>query len=622
MKNIKIIYKLLAGNVLQLLFIGLLVTVLFYLSNRLENISSVIVKTTEQSEATKALTLHIKDFIDDKISYEEFKKISSGMNLELDESDQKIFTNTEKIAALKTANLDIENQIMEITDNSILQSNTYIKIMSKKLADSEMRNEVTVLERLVIGGAIVNTSNNFIMQVLFLQMKEDINARDTLISTLAEFNVQTEKDVEALKNTPYAQMAITASEGNQKTLELVNQFIKNQDELIRLDEEIYQITDNLYQEMSKETIDTLNSGFGSIKSLMTKFFIVLLVVSLIIIILNLTLSRLITFVFKNLNIDLAKITEGDLTFTPPLEFLDRKDEIGDLTRSVDKLLKTLKEIIGNIRNGAGSIASASKQISSSSQQLSQGANEQAASVEEVSSTMEEISTNIEQNTVNAKSTEEISKNAQEGIKDVADLASKTLDATKEIADKIEIINDIAFQTNILALNAAVEAARAGEQGKGFAVVASEVRKLAERSKTAAEDIVRLTTDSYALAEKAEERMKKTLPEVDKTSNLVQEISAAGLEQNNGVNQVNTAIQQLNNVTQQNASSSEELATSSEQLASQAESLNDLVAFFRINESEARGVLKERKSVKEIEPEKESIKKQKSKSIKERIKEYF
>lgn len=195
--------------------------------------------------------------------------------------------------------------------------------------------------------------------------------------------------------------------------------------------------------------------------------------------------------------------------------------------------------------------------------------------------MEEISANIEQNTDNASQTEKVSSEANLEIKNVASKSSQAVEANKKIASKITVINDIAFQTNLLALNAAVEAARAGEHGKGFAVVAAEVRKLAENSKKAAEEIVHLATTGLQISEEAGEVMQGIIPKVENTSKLTQEISAASIEQNNGASQVNDAIQQLNNVTQQNAAASEQLATSAEEMSSQAEQLKDMISFFKV-----------------------------------------
>jgi len=280
--------------------------------------------------------------------------------------------------------------------------------------------------------------------------------------------------------------------------------------------------------------------------------------------------------------------EGDLTITLAKEDLEFKDELGDLSRAMSSMGNKLKEIISSVLVGAENVSSASGQTSSASQQLSQGATEQASNVEEVSSSMEEIAANIQQNTDNALQTEKISIGVSQGIQKVGAAAGESLQSVRDIASKIGIINDIAFQTNILALNAAVEAARAGEHGRGFAVVAGEVRKLAERSKFAADEIVSLASKSVKLTEEAAGLMGNLVPEIDKSARLVQEIAAASTEQNNGASQINNAIQQLNNIIQQNAAASEELATSSEELASQAEQLKEMISFFKVEETTTSG----------------------------------
>lgn len=280
-----------------------------------------------------------------------------------------------------------------------------------------------------------------------------------------------------------------------------------------------------------------------------------------------------------------KVANGDLTISVSKLGAD----IGAM-RSINEMVHKLRAVVTNVVNGTNYITEASQQMSSTSQELSQGANEQASSVEEVSSTIEEIAANIAQNTENSQETEKISLEAEKGINAVSESSAKATNANNTIAEKINIINDIAFQTNILALNAAVEAARAGEHGKGFAVVAAEVRKLAERSKIAADEIVTLAAESLKLSEEAGTQMKDTLPNVEKTTRLVQEISAASIEQNNGASQINNAVQQLNTVTQQNAAASEEMATSAEELASQAEQLKETVAYFKVgNIGSSRGV---------------------------------
>jgi len=261
---------------------------------------------------------------------------------------------------------------------------------------------------------------------------------------------------------------------------------------------------------------------------------------------------------------------------------ESKNELGVLITCIRKLNENLRSIISSITESSLYITSASAELSSNAQLLAQGASTQASAVEEISSTLEESASTVTASSENAAHTEKISSTAKEGISKVKLATEDSLHSVRNIAQKISIINDIAFQTNILALNAAVEAARAGESGKGFGVVASEVRKLAERSKIAADEIVGLATNSLRMSEEANSLLEKLLPDIEKTAELVQEIRASGREQEIGITQVNQSVMQLNTITQQNAASSEELASSAEELAAQAELLNESVAFFKVN----------------------------------------
>ena len=269
-----------------------------------------------------------------------------------------------------------------------------------------------------------------------------------------------------------------------------------------------------------------------------------------------------------------KMAVGDLT----IEVRERSPQ-DKLMQALGSMVNKVNEVVTNVQTVSDGVSSGSQELSSSAEQLSQGATEQASSVEEVSSSMEEMTSTIRQNADNAQQTEKIAKKSAEDAKEGGDAVEKTVSAMKEIAGKISIVEEIARQTNLLALNAAIEAARAGEHGKGFAVVAAEVRKLAERSQTAAAQISHLSSSSVEVAERAGQLLSKIVPDIQKTADLVVEISAASSEQNKGVEQINKAIQQLDTVIQQNASASGEASSTSENLANQAQELKDAIEFF-------------------------------------------
>ena len=275
-----------------------------------------------------------------------------------------------------------------------------------------------------------------------------------------------------------------------------------------------------------------------------------------------------------------RISEGDLTVEA--KALSEKDVLGN---ALVRMLENLRRTVLQVSEAAASVASGSEEMSATAQQVSQGASEQASSAEECTSSMEEMGSSVQQNADNAKQTDKIATKAAEDAVKSGEAVAQTVLAMKEIAEKITIIDEISRKTDLLALNAAVEAARAGEHGKGFAVVASEVRKLAERSQTAAAEISRLTIDGVQRADGAGQLLSRLVPDIRKTAELVREIAAASAEQGSGATQVSKAMQQLDQIIQQNASASEEMSTGADELSEQAEALQGAISFFNVGGQE-------------------------------------
>lgn len=316
---------------------------------------------------------------------------------------------------------------------------------------------------------------------------------------------------------------------------------------------------------------------STVKLVGTMILFTVAIIAILLLVINTTLSKLLTAPLRELSKSIKGVTDGYInqSFT-----YKSNDEIGQMTQDMHEMCRKLTEIAQAIKTGADTMATSSDSVKESSKQLSDGTASQASSIQELSATMEEMSSNIEQNTHNAELTSKVSQEAVTKFDEVVKNIDSVLTTNREISNKISIINDVAYQTNILALNAAVEAARAGEYGKGFAVVASEVRKLAENSKRAADAIIEVTQLGLKNSTTANQVMQDALPKIKNTSTLVNEIANASVEQNSGAMQINEVILRLNSVVQANTESATLLSQFADELSVQANNLRNVTEFFK------------------------------------------
>ena len=550
-QNMKLKYKLLLPNIL---FIVLVVVAGFLALSSKKDMHSLQEKSKERAilhtclnESTEAM----ESWLAGQSSIEKVKEAHQKLVSQIEKTDanigiNKIWELETQIDTLMKENQAIDKKIYELTTHSMEVSDGYVDMMVKRLADPKEREKVSVIERLVIQGAHVATSQNHVIQVLFEQLKQDINKADALLNHLDNLVKHASEDAEKLKNTPFAQMPVQARDTDKKIAVAVQAYVKNYMEIAQGKKEIFALDQQINDQMAKEAISEREHFFSTVSSML-----------LTIIILVVTIAAF-----------------GSL--------------IGWLTSS--KVAKTLQATVDSLGSGSQQVAEAAGQVSSSSQSMAESSSKQAASTEDISRTLEQISSMTKQSAMNAREARNTSEEAigiaqkgQNAMTRMSEAVQEIKSSSEETAKIVNNINEIAFQTNLLALNAAVEAARAGEAGKGFAVVAAEVRNLAQRSAEAANDTVilieksqRNANNGVEVAVEVEEVLNGINDSIVRLNQFIAEVSAANDEQSQGLEEVNGVIGSMEGTVQNNAATAEESAAASEELSAQAIVLKDIV----------------------------------------------
>jgi methyl-accepting chemotaxis protein len=552
-KKTSIKKKLYGLNIFYLILLGTVVFFYFNYNTLIATLSESQQKTAELATATRMAGFGAKDYLSSRIDFADLEGIFQSLlqrteGDELGDGIKEIWTDLQAIRDFRAANNAIEKEIGELSAHSISQSNGYIEQVSKKLADPELKNEVTQLERLVINGASINTTSTYEVRILFNKLKENISNKKQMLGFLETLLSNVEKDIEALSGTPFEDMAKSAKEANLKVKDLTLSYIENVEKTLGIEVKIFKNLETAMALIHKREITASQTFADRVKG---HFLIIVAVI----------------FITSLAGIGLSLLLANSLS-------------------------RVLARIIGNLTEASEQIASASSQVSASSQSLAEGASEQAASVEETSSSLEEISSMTRQNAENTKETNRIM--AEEAVPNfkligkrmekMKEAIEKTVANSDETAKIVKTIDEIAFQTNLLALNAAVEAARAGEAGAGFAVVADEVRNLAMRAAEAAKNTSELINTSNGQINEAAEynsqvvaALSDNTKSAEKVAKLVSEVAVASEEQAGGIDQISKAMAEIDKATQQNAANAEESASASEEMSAQAREMKYIVS---------------------------------------------
>ncbi len=574
--------RMLSIIITQLVFVIFIFILFLFARGNLIGFVDKQVEYQTRINNTIDLIFNIHEFLRGEMSFSELEKLKRNSSIE-HEVINKIWTSINNVHNVDVENEKIQQEILDLTSKSIENSNSYIFRISQRLADVNKRKNVSIIERLVIGGALTNTNAAYKIREGIYKLEKDLSYKKRFIPFLETLIVNAQEDIKNLKGTVFEQLPVEVFKSNKRIKQLSISLIDNIQQKNTLERTINKGLDNFLSDLNNETFNYTQLIFDKLKTISTLLIFSTISISILIIIL---LSINLVKIYKQIgtapeNIEQIadEIAQGNLQ-----NHINDKDAKG-VYRSIIEMNNRIVKIIKEILYSTGNIALSTNEMKANVQQVSQGASEQAASTEEVSATMEEITANIERSKDMALTTESTVKKTAEGILKSNKTMSENIEAMQKIAEKVKIINDIAFQTNILAINASIEASNAGEAGKGFSVVAREVGVLAENSKQAAIEIEALSESSVQKAQAAGEILEQMLPEIERTVSLITEVVGSSIEQFSGAKQINSSIQQLNDITQVNAAASEEISASIIELAQQTENLKKIASYFKIKNGE-------------------------------------